>query len=122
MTRGYPTEFRSVDYELRNFQLNSISGRAVYAGPASSAFTHALALVNDGTLSNAEGLSGSPVFQVNNIEGSLESTEAFAGVLIRGNASRAYFLEHKQIIGALIKTGEGEHQPVEPPAAEGNAP
>jgi hypothetical protein len=108
--RGYPTIFRSVDYELRNFQLDSISGRAMYVGPTTSAFTHEIALVNDGTLASAEGLSGAPVFQVNNDDIGLSSTEAFAGVLIRGNASRAYFLEHRQIIGALIQVCTGNYQ------------
>ena len=101
--RGYPEMLRTVNYELRDFQLGSISGRAVYVGKAPSSFTHEIALVNDGTLSSAQGLSGAPVFQVNNDENSLYSTEAFAGVLIRGNASRAYFLEHQRIIGALIQ-------------------
>jgi hypothetical protein len=99
-----------VNYELRDFHLGSISGRAMYIGAAISAFTHEIALVNDGTLVSAEGLSGAPVFQVNNDENALSSTEAFAGVLIRGNASRAYFLEHRQIIGALIQICAGNHQ------------
>jgi hypothetical protein len=120
--RGYPSVLRSVDYEARDFQLDSISARALYAGKGVSAFTHELALVNDGALSSAEGLSGSPVFQVNNDEGSLASREAFAGVLIRGNASRAYFLEHKQIIGALIQICAGEYQPVESPEPKGEVP
>jgi hypothetical protein len=104
------TTFRKVNYELRDFQLNSISGRAVYVGRGPAAFTREIALVNDGTLASAEGLSGAPVFQVNNDENGLSSTEAFAGVLIRGNSSRALFLEHRQIIGVLIQICGGNYQ------------
>jgi hypothetical protein len=108
--RGYPEMLRTVNFELGEFQLGSISARAMYIGPATSAFTHEIALINDGTLVSAEGLSGAPVFQVNNNEDGLSSTEAFAGVLIRGNASRAYFLEHRQIVGALMQICAGNHQ------------
>lgn len=108
--RGYPAIFRKVDYELRDFQLNSISGRAVYVGQGPAAFTREIALVNDGTLASAEGLSGAPVFQVNNDGNGLSITEAFAGVLIRGNSSRAFFLEHRQIIGVLIQICAGNDQ------------
>jgi hypothetical protein len=112
--RGYPTIFRTVDYELRDFHLDSISGRAMYVGPGSAAFTREIALVNDGTLASAEGLSGAPVFQVNNDENSIFSTEAFSVLLIRGNAGRVSFLEHRQIIGALIQVCAGNYQSAVP--------
>lgn len=53
---------RTVNYELRDFHLGSISGRAMYVGSATSAFTHEIALVNDGMLVSAQGLRGAPVF------------------------------------------------------------
>lgn len=63
-------------------------------------------------------MSGSPVFQVVNHPDGIHSSEAFAGMLIRGSlaAGRAYFLEHSKIISLLesVVSGQVEHSGGQP--------
>jgi hypothetical protein len=55
-----------------------------------------------------DGLSGAPVFQVNEAEGNY-STESIAGMILRGTRASmtAYFLEHRRIIELLTEIEEG---------------
>jgi hypothetical protein len=63
-------------------------------------------LIGCSVLNNPDGLSGSPVFQINE-----KSQEAFAGILIRSSSKFdiAYFLEHKRIIDTLTNIHEGRY-------------
>jgi hypothetical protein len=112
--RGFPTFMRSVDYSGSTIQQGSISSRARYVGPTPYAHIHEIALVNDGTLISAEGLSGSPIFQVNNDVGQF-SFEAFAGIMIRGNSTKVYFIAHRKIIEMLVDVCAGRIIRVESP-------
>jgi hypothetical protein len=55
-----------------------------------------------------DGLSGAPVFQVNEAEGNY-STESIAGMILRGTRASmtAYFLEHRRIVELLTEIEEG---------------
>jgi hypothetical protein len=105
--RGFPTIMRALDYDALTIHQGALSSRARYVGPTPYAHIHEIVLVNDGTLRNVDGLSGSPIFQVNNEEGSRFSSEAFAGVMIRGNPEKVHFLAHRRIIEILVNVCEG---------------
>ena len=99
--RGFPYEGRIVDYDTRSIQWIALSGRLEYESRTQYAFLHRLHLANDGTLTNANGLSGSPVFQVRN-QGRY-SAVSFAGMLLRANTQTVYMLEHWRVIEILSK-------------------
>jgi hypothetical protein len=103
--RGFPTFMRSVDYGGSTIKQGSISSRAQYRGPTPYTHIHEIVLVNDGTLASVDGLSGSPIFQVNSDVGQF-SYEAFAGIMIRGNPNKVYFLVHRRVIEMLVDVCE----------------
>jgi hypothetical protein len=65
-------------------------------------------------LESVDGLSGSPVFQAHNEEGSRYSREAFVRMMIRGSIAscRAYVIEHMRIIEVLTEIVAGKVQEI----------
>jgi hypothetical protein len=96
---GYPIEGREYDSDRRHMHQTALSGRAQYVRRTPYACLHQVSLVLNDQVSNLDGFSGSPVFQVNQGEGKY-SYEAFAGMLVRGTreSAIAYFVEHRRII------------------------
>lgn len=103
--RGYPSAMREVDFECRRIEQGAVTSRAEYMGRSPYAGVHELRLLDLGPLKSIDGLSGSPVFQVHNEEGTKYSSESFAGMLIRGSieSGKAYMLEHRRIIEVLAQ-------------------
>ncbi len=101
--RGFPTELRHIDWEKKQIRHSAFLGHAKYLGPAEWKGIHILKLIGSEDLSNPDGLSGSPIFQINQDDHGY-ATEAFAGMLIRSSAQsdKAHFLEHKFIIDTLV--------------------
>jgi hypothetical protein len=99
---GYPTEGRKYDPEGRHMRQLAVSGRAEYLERTRYACLHRVRLILDHQLTDLDGFSGSPVFQVNH-DDKKYSREAFAGMLVRGTRENAiaYFLEHRRIIELL---------------------
>jgi hypothetical protein len=107
--RGYPTDMRVLDFERKNIEQGAVSTRGEYVGRTRYQHVHELTLLDLKPLESIDGLSGSPLFQVQNEDGSNESRESFAGILIRGSikAGSAYFIEHSRIIDVLNDIVEG---------------
>lgn len=95
--RGFPSEQRSICYEKKQIHHSAFRGEGEYLEHTEYTNIHKLKLKGKSLLTTLNGLSGSPIFQINE-----KSQEAFAGVLIRGSSEStlAYFLEHKCIIDA----------------------
>lgn len=107
--RGYPIAMREVDFGNQHIEQGAITTRAEYVGRTLYEAIHELRLLDLGPLPSIDGLSGSPVFQVHNEEGTKYSREAFAGMLIRGSieSGRIFLIEHRRIIEVLTQVAQG---------------
>jgi hypothetical protein len=107
--RGYPIAMRQVDFEKKHVEQGAISTRAEYVGRTRFESIHELRLFDLGPLPSIDGLSGSPVFQVHNEEGTQYSREAFAGMLVRGSikSEKIFLIEHRRIIEVLLQVAQG---------------
>ncbi|MGB6307655.1 MAG: hypothetical protein WBF89_07655 [Steroidobacteraceae bacterium] len=107
--RGYPISMREVDFENHNIEQGAVTTRAEYVGRTPYESIHELRLLDLGPLPSIDGLSGSPVFQVHNEEGTKYSREAFAGMLIRGSieSGKIFLIEHRRIIEVLLQIAHG---------------
>jgi len=105
--RGFPIETRNIDWVEKNMHQAALLGEAEYLGPTGYACTHKLRLLNLQSLNSIDGLSGSPVFQINHDDDRF-SRESFAGILIRGSrgCDEAHFLEHRRVIDVLKEIDE----------------
>jgi hypothetical protein len=103
--RGYPIAMREVDFQNHHVEQGAVTTRAEYVGRTQYAAIHELRLLDLGPLPSIDGLSGSPVFQVHNDEGTKYSREAFAGMLLRGSmeSGRIFLIEHRRIIEVLTQ-------------------
>jgi hypothetical protein len=117
--RGYPRIHRRIDFDVqpvREYGLDSVTGRGNYIGPASIEAVHTVELVLlDEHLPSEDGLdgmSGSPVFQVVLLEENY-STAIFAGMFLRGSrvARRAHFLQQQRIVDILTAISVGRVAP-----------
>lgn len=107
--RGFPIEQRPINYQDKHIYHSAFIGSAKYLGPTKLASTHKLKLIGCKILKNPDGLSGSPVFQINQADQGY-AREAFAGMLIRSSSKMdiAYFIEHRQIIDMLLDVQQGK--------------
>jgi len=103
--RGYPIAMREVDFGNHHVEQGAVTTRAEYVGRTRYEAIHELRLLDLGPLSSIDGLSGSPVFQVHNDEGTKYGREAFAGMLLRGSieSGRIFLIEHRRIIEVLTQ-------------------
>jgi hypothetical protein len=117
--RGYPSDLREVDFESKRVEQGAVTSRAEYAGRTPYATIRELRLLDLNPLTSIDGLSGSPVFQVHNEDGSKYSREAFAGMLIRGSitSGKVFVIEHSRIIDVLTQIAEGKVDETPIPAA-----
>jgi len=111
--RGFPTHLRTPDYELRHIETQSVVGDGRYEGPTSRKSLHRLRVSLPSDIGDFDGLSGSPLFQINH-DGSRYSNVAFAGMAVLGTATAGTleFLEHRRIIEVLTLITEGMTVPV----------
>jgi hypothetical protein len=107
--RGYPIAMRAVDFENQHVEQGAVTTRAEYVGRTRYEAVHELRLLDLGPLPSIDGLSGSPVFQVHNDEGTKYSREAFAGMLARGSieSGKIFLIEHRRIIEVLLQVAQG---------------
>lgn len=117
--RGYPRMLRRINFDVqpvKEYGLDSVTGRGNYLGPASMAAVHTIELVlHDEHLPSEDGLdgmSGSPVFEVILLERNY-STAVFAGMFLRGRraALRAHFLQQQRIVEMLTAISLGQATP-----------
>jgi predicted HD phosphohydrolase len=102
--RGYPIAMREVNFENKHVEQGAVTTRAEYVGLTPYEAIHELLLRDLGPLQSIDGLSGSPVFQIHNEEGTQFSREAFAGMLVRGSieSGKIFLVEHSRIIEVLL--------------------
>lgn len=114
--RGYPTAMREVDFENHQVEQGAVTTRAEYVARTRYEALHELRLLDLGSLPSIDGLSGAPVFQVHNEDGTQYSREAFAGMVLRGSieSGRIFMIEHRRIIEALTQIAEGPNLWLDP--------
>ncbi|KVD82467.1 hypothetical protein WS62_22740 [Burkholderia sp. ABCPW 14] len=100
---------RETEYELRRIKMQSMLGDAKYERRSSRNQMHVIRVNRVAEIGDFDGLSGSPVFQINHIDGRY-SSEAFAGMVLRGTATAGTleFLEHGKVISVLTKIVDGD--------------
>jgi hypothetical protein len=94
--RGYPAGSRRINFESREYGLDSVTGEARYIDRAAYRSVHTAELLRlDNRVQRLDGLSGSSIFQVFLQEGKY-SNAVLAGIFIRGSreAERVHFIEH----------------------------
>lgn len=102
--RGFPIELRPIDWEKKKIFQSAFLGHAKYLYPTDLTGIHKIEFIRADCLKSPDGLSGSPVFQINQDDQGF-AREAFAGMLIKSTkeSNCAYFLEHKRIIAVISK-------------------
>lgn len=112
--RGFPIETRSLDWIEKSIRQTAILGQGEYGGRASFDCCHVINLLNLKPLASLDGLSGSPLFQINH-ENEKFSREAFAGMIVRGTkeSGKAYFIEHSIVLDAMRDIENGWHLQME---------
>lgn len=94
---GYPTDMRTVDYEIPHIGLKQIVTSARYVSASSSAGVHSIAMTRTNKF-DSDGLSGGSVFHLaHNRNGFFAG---FAGLILRGSATSDFlhFIEVRQLI------------------------
>jgi len=110
--RGFPTHLRTTEYEQRRVDMESILADGRYGGPSIRREMHVLRINRAREIASFDGLSGSPIFQINHTDSRI-SQQAFAGMVVLGTAAAGTleFLEHRKIIDALTKIVDGDVDP-----------
>ncbi|MBV8271098.1 MAG: hypothetical protein JO067_02375 [Cupriavidus sp.] len=110
--RGFPTSLRTTDYDLHRIETQSVVGDGKYLGPSLRMHLHVLKVNRVADIGDFDGLSGSPVFQINHVDDRY-SNEAFAGMAILGTAAAGTveFLAHGRVVSALMKITDGDVAP-----------
>jgi hypothetical protein len=81
--RGCPSEINQVDYEDNVIRTKEFATDGFYDGPAEEKGCSRIRFINLESIESLDGLSGSPVFNLNEIE-EKQYSHFFAGVFIRG--------------------------------------
>ncbi|MFQ5801994.1 MAG: hypothetical protein ACE5JQ_03740 [Candidatus Methylomirabilales bacterium] len=102
---GYPSESNFIDYDSREIKNTRSVIRAVYRGRSVSDHCHELIIESSIKLENYDGLSGSPVFHMKqlNRNGQVADYPLFVGMLLRGTASggSAHFVSSSVIVNIV---------------------
>lgn len=102
---GYPSESNFIDYDSCEIKNTRSVLRAVYRGRSASDHCHELIIESSIKLENYDGLSGSPVFHMKelNRNGQVAVYPLLVGMLLRGTASSgiAHFVRSSVIVNIV---------------------
>lgn len=110
---GYPGEDISFDYENFKIKCKKLRLDAEYVGHSVEDHCHELKVLESSTLSDYKGLSGSPVFYMEEVQVSAAKVAIIpklVGLLIRGTAESkiAHFI-NVEVLLSLIRNSENEN-------------
>ena len=99
---GYPTQMRSVDYELPHVHVRQIVTTGEYAGLSQARYVHSLKITGKGTFTQ-DGMSGGPVYHI------AKDGHGFfiglVGIMVRGGNQRIYFIDVRFVL-SLLRSGQ----------------
>ena len=99
---GYPTELRSVDYELPHVHMRQIVTSAEYNRRSNSQYLHSLKITGKKSFAQ-DGLSGGPVYHV--ARGKDGYHIGLAGIMMRGGNHHIHFIDVRFVF-SLLKYAE----------------
>ena len=95
---GYPTELRSVDYELPHVHVQQVVTTAEYNGASHARYVHTHKITGKKSF-NQDGLSGGPVYYVAKDKGGFYI--GLAGIMVRGGNQRIHFIDVRFVLSLL---------------------
>jgi len=114
--RGYPSEKNWIDYATKVIRTQSFSPQARFSGDSELRHCGLITDIEPNSVENFDGMSGSPVFQIEQLPGGLGYL--FAGVLIRAGrrSRRGRFIYASVIFKALQIIAGLDFSPTTSPA------
>jgi hypothetical protein len=95
---GYPTELRSVDYELSHVHVHQVVTSADYNGASHARYLHSLNITGKKSFTE-DGFSGGPVYHI------AKDGDGFhiglAGIMVRGGNHHIHFIDVRSILSLL---------------------
>ncbi|OAF11428.1 hypothetical protein AYJ54_08390 [Bradyrhizobium centrolobii] len=95
---GYPTELRSVDYELPHVHVGQVVTTGEYKGASHARYVHSLNITGKGSFAQ-DGLSGGPVYHVANDKDGFYI--GLAGIMVRGGNQHVHFIDVRFVLSLL---------------------
>lgn len=83
---GYPSESNFIEYDNREINNTRSVLRAIYRGRSISEHCHELIIDSSIKLENYDGLSGSPIFHMKQLNRNKQAKALLVGMLLRGTA------------------------------------
>lgn len=105
--RGYPIEIRSIDWLVQHIRNRAFVNEGVYGGRAPMDACHEIKLPFITGLDSIDGISGSPIFQVD--KAGKDYSGSLAGMFLRGfvESKRGFFLDRTVIVSSLANIQAG---------------
>jgi hypothetical protein len=95
---GFPTELRSVDYQLPHVHVQQVVTSAEYNGGSHARYLHSLKITGKKSFAQ-DGLSGGPVYQI------AKDRDGFhiglAGIMVRGGNHHVHFIDVRFVLSLL---------------------
>jgi hypothetical protein len=95
---GFPTELRSVDYEVPHVHVGQVVTSADYDRPSHARYLHSLKITGKKSF-RADGLSGGPVYHI------AKDRDGFhiglAGIMVRGGSDFIHFIDVRFVMSLL---------------------
>lgn len=100
---GYPSESNFIDYDNREIKNTRSVLRAIYRGRSISDHCHELIIDSSIKLEDYDGLSGSPVFHMKQLNRNEQAKALLVGMLLRGTAlsGRGHFVSASIIVNII---------------------
>jgi hypothetical protein len=95
---GYPTELRSVDYDIPHVHVQQVVTTGEYDGASHARYVHRLKITGKKSVTQ-DGLSGGPVYHV------AKDKDGFyiglAGIMVRGGNHHVHFIDVRFVLSLL---------------------
>jgi hypothetical protein len=101
---GFPTELRSVDYELPHVHVQQVVTSAEYEGKSHAQYLHSLKITGKKSFAQ-DGLSGGPVYHL--ARGKDGHHVGLAGIIVRGGNHHVHFIDVRFILSLLRSAQPG---------------
>lgn len=95
---GYPTELRSVDYELPHVHVQQVVTTGEYAGSSYARYVHSLKITGNKTFAQ-DGMSGGPIYHI--AKDNYGFFVGLVGIMVRGGNQRVHFVDVRFILSLL---------------------
>jgi hypothetical protein len=95
---GFPTELRSVDYDMPHVHVRQVVTSADYNGPSHARYLHSLKITGKKSFTQ-DGLSGGPVYHIAKDQDGFHI--GLAGIMVRGGNDYVHFIDVRFVLSLL---------------------